>query len=88
MLSSSSSISANGNTKKTIDDFRGTFVKLISKAVTSEGSSATQTAEGARSSSKNNLVVSKTFDTSSFTVCARVRPMLPHERDSGDFVAC
>jgi len=63
-------------------------VKLISKAVTSEGSSATQTAEGARSSSKNNLVVSKTFDTSSFTVCARVRPMLPHERDSGDFVAC
>uniref|UniRef100_A0A7S4T5M3 Kinesin-like protein n=1 Tax=Ditylum brightwellii TaxID=49249 RepID=A0A7S4T5M3_9STRA len=88
MLSSSSSISANGNTKKTINDFRGTFVKLISKAVTSEGSSATQTAEGARSSSKNNLVVSKTFDTSSFTVCARVRPMLPHERDSGDFVAC
>lgn len=92
-LSSSKAISSsNSSSKKTINDFRGMFVKMIDKTARSLSAAEHEQKEGAKGSSPSKLVESKTFsnglDTSSFTVCARVRPMLPHEEESDDFVAC
>lgn len=89
---------ADTNAKKTINDFRSTFVRLISKNTNASNNVPSKLEDdmpvtnSTIDNDDNNLVEEKTFadglNTSSFTVCARVRPMLPHEKEAGDFVAC
>lgn len=84
-----STIKPHGSTNSSllsIDLHSEKFIKLISNA-------STRIVQTPRPD--NNVVVSKTtnntltkLETSTFTVCARVRPMLEYERNDKNFVAC
>ncbi|GMH96320.1 hypothetical protein TrVE_jg3726 [Triparma verrucosa] len=73
------SISApGGGAKKSIGDFHSNFVTLVTKATPSlPPRSYTSVVEGKASDASNGL------ETSTFTVCARVRPLLPPEEGQG-----
>ncbi|GMH49338.1 hypothetical protein TrLO_g4672 [Triparma laevis f. longispina] len=67
-----------GGNKKTISDFSNEFVNLVNKATPClPARSVTSVVEGKASDSANGL------ETSTFTVCARVRPLLPPEQGQG-----
>ena len=94
MQSLSSAPGAKTQSKTTIHDFRDTYVKLIAKATRVRPKEQDPTVIS-NNDNDDNLVESKTFpntknlNTSSFTVCARVRPFLSLDtsQQSDEFVA-
>mmetsp|Transcript_28938 Transcript_28938/g.57837 ORF Transcript_28938/g.57837 Transcript_28938/m.57837 type:complete len:600 (-) Transcript_28938:98-1897(-) len=77
-------IAPGAGSKKTIGDFHDAFMKLVSKATPVNGERTFVDAVTAKASDASNGL-----ETSTFTVCARVRPMLPSEEGQGgeNFVA-
>eukprot|EP00592_Proboscia_alata_P007059 CAMPEP_0194353890 /NCGR_PEP_ID=MMETSP0174-20130528/2099_1 /TAXON_ID=216777 /ORGANISM="Proboscia alata, Strain PI-D3" /LENGTH=598 /DNA_ID=CAMNT_0039122591 /DNA_START=101 /DNA_END=1894 /DNA_ORIENTATION=+ len=78
--SSANSRSGKSKSKKTIADFSSTFIKLITEATPQTllpRPDSINIIESKASNSENGL------ETSTFTVCSRVRPLLGHEITSG-----
>ena len=64
--------------KKFIGDFKDSFVKLVSKAAPTDLPSRTDALDVVKSKAGN---AANGLETSTFTVCSRVRPILDHEKE-------
>jgi len=80
---------AETKVKKTIYDFHDSYVKLIEKALKSETRTKARPVSCTGADGNIDTEMMTNLNTSSFTVCARVRPLLPHDnsQQSGEFVA-